>query len=262
MVTAEPCARRRAVVGPEHLHRRRGYPHGPADPGLAPGGQHDGRADAVRLGPLVDGQQAPRPSSRAHGPSPAAPSDTRSSGRPAGRPGGPPRRRPRPGRRSRSASAGVRTCPGPRSPSRVASADAERPDRGCAGGSRRWAPPPSAGAEVGGQDPHVGPRRAVDLDRRTPRGSGRRAATSKRSTVTGRGARSTSTPAGQLVEPRPADLDGRDHGRHLLDVAGQPGGRRRARRARVDRRPCPTPRPPRPRRRGCRWPCPSTTSPA
>ena len=69
---------RRAVLGSgDHLHGSGGYR------ALFAALEHAGGHDAIRSSRrLVDGQQAPARRARAHGPSPAAPTDTRSSGSP------------------------------------------------------------------------------------------------------------------------------------------------------------------------------------
>ena len=191
-----------------------------------------GRPDPVGVGGLVDGQQgaaARRPWPT--GPSPAAPSGTRSRARPVRidvADVGSHRHLVEVAHGLGRGEDGVgvelverrRISSAPNEPMRVRRR------------LRRWAPPPRAVPEV--VRPAPGRRCPTSTRPRpgTPPGARGRASTSKRYTVTGRAGRSTSMPcAGQLVQPAAAHLHGRHHRRDLLDGAGQ------------RRRPPPAPRP-------------------
>ena len=180
----------------------------------------DGRPDAVGARRLVDGEQVARLVE--HGPGAVA---RRAERHPVERQPGADRGR----RSSASTGHGVEVAHGLGRGehgvrARGRRAGASRPRRtsrcGCAAGRPTCAPPPSARPRSCGQDADVGARRALDLG---PVDAGRvrgRGSTSKRYTVTGRGGRSTSTPwRASSCSRRPADLDGRDHRRDLLDLA-------------------------------------------
>ena len=126
--------------------------------------------------------------------------------------------------------------------------------------SRRWAPPPRARAEVGGQRADVGARRALDLDRVARPGSSA-SPTSKRWTVTGPGlALDLDALAGQLVQPPPSTFTADTIGGtcRMSPVSAAAAARTSSS---VTPRHVPGAGRPRRTRRASRWPCRARSRP-
>ena len=150
---------------------------------------------------------------------------------------------------SRSADAGLSRRSGSSASTGTASRLVERAD----GGPSQVAEVGAAaqrGAEVGGERPDVGARRARHLDRERAWLDGGAHGEAVDGHRAG-GALDLLALAGQLVEATTVDVDRRDHRRDLEDLAGEPdrGGAHVAQRW---RRACPTGPSPRPTRRAWR----------